>query len=84
VSITPKLMTAEDLAEVERRHEFFRVGDVDAVMCIRLLGHVSALRDIVRRLHESSEHAPDVRAVPMRLVRQDVFDELLAAVGGDK
>lgn len=38
------------------------------------------IQDIVRRLRETSERAPDVRAVPMRLVHQSVFDELLAAV----
>jgi hypothetical protein len=32
------------------------------------------------RMHMSSERTLDVRGVPMRLVRQDVFDELLAAV----
>jgi hypothetical protein len=36
------------------------------------------LRDLVHRLHETSERAPDVRAVPMRLVRQ----ELLRLAGG--
>ena len=37
------------------------------------------IRTIVHRLHMSSVPAPDVRAAPMRLVHQDVFDELLAA-----
>lgn len=37
------------------------------------------IRAIVHRLHMSSERAADVRAVPLRLVRQDMFDELLAA-----
>ena len=40
---------------------------------------VPDIRAIVHRLHMSSERAPDVRAVPMRLVHQDVFEELLAA-----
>lgn len=37
------------------------------------------LRDAIKKLHETSERAPDVRHVPMRLVHQDAFDELLAA-----
>jgi hypothetical protein len=44
------------------------------------LAHVEMhLTDIIiRRLHDTSERAPGVHAVPMRLVRQDVLDELLA------
>lgn len=36
--------------------------------------------DIARRLHASSERAQNIRDVPMRLVHQDVFDELMSAV----
>lgn len=39
------------------------------------------LRDIVRRLHETSERSRDDG---LRIVRQDVFDDLLALVGGAK
>jgi hypothetical protein len=40
---------------------------------------MSDLAEAIRRMHMSSERAPDVRDVPMRLVRQDAFDEMLAA-----
>lgn len=36
---------------------------------------------IVGRLHATSEPAPDVRAVPMRLVVESTFQELLAVFG---
>jgi hypothetical protein len=47
-------------------------------LAIRAVAEIKSTRNIVRRLHETSERAPDVRAVPMRLVHRDVFDELLA------
>ena len=40
---------------------------------------IAALVVLIRQMHMSSEVAPDVRAFPMRLVRQDAFDAVLAA-----
>lgn len=51
--IQPKRMTPEQLAEVTARHEFFRVGDVDAIWCIRLLGHIAALERELATLRAS-------------------------------
>jgi hypothetical protein len=41
---------------------------------------VRDLTAVTRRLYETSERAPDVCHVPMRLVRQDRFDDLLVAL----
>ncbi len=38
------------------------------------------IRDVVRRLYLSSEGLPDTLGFEARLVRQDVFDELLSAI----
>lgn len=51
--IQPKRMSAEQISEVTARHEFFRVGDVDAVWCIRLLGHIAALDQELATLRAS-------------------------------
>lgn len=60
MTIKPKLMTDEDLAIVRGRHEFFRVGDVDAVWCIRLLAHAAAQRELIDRLRNILMLAPDL------------------------
>lgn len=86
---------AEELrAGIEKLIERYRRGEVPGLALQRLLDRVDArdslgylerqddlVHGIVRRLHETSELATLGLAVPMRLVRQDVFDELLAAIG---
>lgn len=37
------------------------------------------LQDAIKKFHETSARPPDVHHVPMRLVHQATFDELLAA-----
>lgn len=83
MTIKPKLMTAEDLAIVTGRHEFFRVGDVDAVWCIRLLSHIAALQG---RLDEAigqrtaCRHTIDqLRAILMPGSSSTSHDDLIAA-----
>lgn len=48
------------------------------------LAAAAKVGEAVRRLHASSERAALGTAEPMRLVRQDVLDELLALIGGDQ
>lgn len=47
----------------------------------RLAAGPSALTEIITRLHEESERAPDIRHVPMRLVHETTFRALLEAYG---
>lgn len=54
-----------------------KVGEAPIDDAVRL----AAVMNVVDRLHETSERAPDVRAVPMRLVHQDLFDQLVRLVG---
>lgn len=42
----------------------------------------AAIASVARALLSTSEKAPDVRGVPMRLVNQSLFDELMLLTGG--
>ena len=70
-SESPPLRTGRDYALA------IRIGEAPVHDAER----AAAVADVVRRLYETSERAPDVRAVPLRLVHQDLFDELLRLVG---
>jgi hypothetical protein len=59
-------------------HEHSRLHDPDT-MGGNTITSCPDIRGALHRMHMSSERAPDIRAVPMRLVRQAAFDALLAA-----
>lgn len=74
--IQPKRMTPEQIAEVTARHEFFKVGDVDAVWCIRLLAHSAALEHDLGNAQQrclALEHAAEVLAAENAEARADIL-----------
>lgn len=54
-----------------------KVGEAPVDDAVRL----AAVANVVDHLHETSERAPGVRSVPMCLVHQDLFDQLIRLVG---
>lgn len=63
--------------------EEHRIAGLEAeVAHDQALTHLDRCRDAVAAVHESSERAPDVRLVPMRLVHEEAWQRMLAAMRG--
>lgn len=69
--------------EARAQAEEHRIGGLDAeVAHDQALRHLDRCRDAVAAVHESSERAPDVRLVPMRLVHEEAWQRMLEVLRG--